>query len=65
MYAVSLVARDVLGEIFLIHVSMGPISALEYDAPTNSIIWVIWMINANLGSVYFKYHDLKNNTEPN
>ena len=55
----------VLGNIFLIHVSLGSIYALEYDAPIAFIIWFVWMINANLGSVYFKYHDLKNDTEPN
>ena len=50
---------DVLGEIFLIHVSLGSIGALEDDAPVASIIWVIWMINVNLGDVSFKFHDLK------
>ena len=56
---------DVLGAIFLIHVSLGSIATLEDDAPIASIIWVIWMINANLGNISFKFHDLKNNTEPN
>ena len=49
---------DVLGEIFLIQVSLGSIGALEDDAPIASIIWVIWMINENLGSVYLKLHEL-------
>ena len=56
MYAGLLVARDVLGEIYL---------ALEDDSPIESIIWLIWMINENLGSVSFKLYDLKNDTEPN
>ena len=60
MYAVSLVARDLLVSILLIHVSMGSVSALEDDALIVSNLWVNWMINSNLGSVSFKYHDVKN-----
>ena len=56
---------DVIGEIFLIHVSLGSIAALEDYAKISSIIWGIWMINENLVDIYFKWHDLKNNIEPN
>ena len=56
---------DVIGEIFLIHVSLGSIAALEDYAKISSIIWGIWMINENLVDIYFKLHDLKNNIEPN
>ena len=56
---------NMLGAIFLIHVSLSTIGALENDAPISSIICVIWMINANLGSVSFKLDNLNNNIEPN
>ena len=56
---------DVPGAIFLIKVSLISIDALEDDAPIISILWFVWMINGNLGSVYFKFHDLKYNIEPN
>ena len=65
MYTVSIVTRAVLGAIFLIHVSIDLIYAQEDDAPISSIIWVIWMIYANLGIISFKLQDLNNNTEPN
>ena len=49
---------DVLGE-FPEKCVIVSIASLEDDDNISSIIWVIWMINGNLGSVSFKFHDLK------
>ena len=49
--------------LFLINVSLGSIASLEDDAPIASITWVIWVINANLGSVPFKLQDRNKNIE--